>query len=99
MATFVINTQKKNGTRHANNNKQRKIAKENIRTQIDQNDGNKGASTFEERYQELEEKIKQKAAAAKSDLKQNEDEKTSATTEAEAEKKKRYDSSSSDGKS
>ena len=33
-------------------------------------EGNKESSTFEERYQELEDKIKQKAAAAKSDLKQ-----------------------------
>ena len=53
---------------------QRKIAKENVRAPIDGKDKNKEASTFEERYQEREEKIKQKAAAAKSDLKQNEDE-------------------------
>ena len=43
--------------RHATqtNNKQRKIAKEKIRAQIDNKDGNKEASTFAERYQELEE--------------------------------------------
>ena len=48
-----------------------KIAKENIRAQIDKKDGNKEASTFEERCQELEEKIKnKKLQPAKSDLKQ-----------------------------
>ena len=65
-----------------------RLQKVHIRAQIDNKDGNTEASTFEERYQELEEKIKQKVAAAKSDLKQNEDEKTSGTTEAEAGKKK-----------
>ena len=48
-------------------------------------------------FQELDEKIKQKAAAAKSDLKQNEAERTAWATDAEAEKEKRYDSSSPDG--
>ena len=52
-------------------------------------EGNEDASTFEERDQELEEKIKQKALAAKSDLKQNEDEKAAMTTEAEAKKRKK----------
>ena len=43
----------------------------------------KEASTFDERYQELEEKIKPEAAAAKSNLKQNEDKRTAGTTEAD----------------
>ena len=51
-------------------------------------DGNKEAFTSEERYQDLEEKIKQEAVAAKSNLKQNEDGRTAGTTEAEAEKEK-----------
>ena len=92
-----MHSSKKNDHRDANNNKQRKIAKENASAQIDNMDGNKEASTFDDINQELEEKIKQKAAAAKSDLKHNEDEKTSGTTKAEAKKRKRYDSSSSDG--
>ena len=59
---------------------------QNIRTQTDEKDGDKEASTFEERYQELEEKIKQKTAAAKSDLKQHENGKTAVKTKAEAQK-------------
>ena len=55
MATFVINAHEKNGSRDANSDKQRQIAKE-----IDNKDGNKEASTFEERSQELEEKINKK---------------------------------------
>ena len=61
---------KKEWSRDATNDKQRKIAKENSRAQIDHKDGHKKGSTFEERYQELQEKIGQKVAAAKSDLKQ-----------------------------
>ena len=60
MATFVINAQKKKGTRGANNNKQRNVAKESIRGQIDKKNGNKEASTFKERYQELEERSNKK---------------------------------------
>ena len=71
MTTFAINAQK-NAPRDTNNDKQRRNKMQNIRTQTDEKDGDKQASTFEERYQELEEKIKQKAAAAKSDLKQHE---------------------------
>ena len=80
MATFVINAQK---IGDANNNKQRMTTMGNIRAQTDKN-GYKEAFTFEERYQELEEKIKQEAAAAKSNLEQNEDGRTAGTKEAEA---------------
>ena len=59
---------------------------------------NKEASMFDERYQKLEEKIKQEAAAANSNLKQNEDKRTAGTTETEAERK-RNDSGSSDEES
>ena len=55
--------------------------------------GNEETFRFEERYQELEEKIKQEAASAKSNPKQNEDGRTGGTTEAEAEKRKGNDSS------
>ena len=71
MTTIVINAQK-NAPRDTNSDKQRRNKMQNIRTETDEK-GDKQASTFEERYQELEEKIKQKAAAAKSDLKQYED--------------------------
>ena len=80
MATFVINAQKKNGSRDA----KMEIP---VHRSINK-DGNKEAFTFEERCQEPEEKIKQGAAAAQSNLKQNEDGRTTGTTEAEAEKEK-----------
>ena len=48
--------------------KQRMTTMGRIRAQTDKKDGIKGASTFDERYQELK-KITQEAAAAKSNLK------------------------------
>ena len=81
MATFVINTPKKDGSHDTNKDKLRRT-KQNIRTQTDKKDGEKESSMFEKRYQELEEKIKEKAGAANSHLKRNKK-----TTEAEAKKK------------
>ena len=80
---------KKKGTRDANNNWQRMTTMEKKRAQIDGKDGNKEAFKFEEGYQELDEKIKQGAAAEKSNLKQNEDGRSSGTKEAEAEKERK----------
>ena len=75
----------KNATRDANN-KQRMTAMGHISAKIE--NGNKEAFTFEERYQELGEMIKQEAAAAKSNLKLNEEGRTAGTTEVEAEREK-----------
>ena len=75
----------KNAPRDANN-KQRMTAMGNIRAHIVKKDGNKEALTF--RYQELEEMIKQEAAAAKSNLKLNEEGRTAGTTEAVKQKEK-----------
>ena len=53
---------KKNGTRDANNTKQRMITMGSIRAQIVKKDGNKEAFTFEERYHSrTRRKIKQEA--------------------------------------
>ena len=70
MATFRHQHQKRIHTHDANKDN-RRITKQIIRTQTDQKDREKELSTFEKRYQELEVKIKQKAEAANSDLKQN----------------------------
>ena len=81
----MINAQKQNGSAMQTiTSKEKLLRKIYLHRSIIMMDGNKEASTFKERCQELEEKIKQKAAAAKSDLKLYEDKKNSGTTEAEA---------------
>ena len=71
MATFVINTPKKDGPHDANKDKLR-TTEQNIRTQTDKtNEEEEESSMFEKSYRELMERIKEKAEAANSDLKQN----------------------------
>ena len=74
MSTFVINAQKRMApATHILTSREGLQRKIPVHRSL--KDGNKGASMFEERYKEPEEKIKLKVAAAKSELKQIEDEK------------------------
>ena len=83
MATFVFNAQKKRiGTAMPTTSResQQCISVHGLEKKV----CDREAFTLEKRCQELEEKSKQEAAAAKSHLKQNEDVSTAETTEAEA---------------
>ena len=54
---------RKNAPRDTNSDKQRRNRMQNIRTQTGEKKGDKEASTFEERYQELEEKNQTKSCS------------------------------------
>ena len=82
MATLVINTPKKNGSHDADKDKHKRT-KKSIRTQTGKKDGETESSTFEKRYQELEETIKPKSCSRKF---RPEKEKIEYTMEAEGKK-------------
>ena len=79
-ATFVINALKKNGSREANNNKQRMTTMGNISAQTVKKDTKKHSRSKTD-IKNSKKRSNRKLQPQKSDLKQNDDEKTSGTTE------------------